>query len=130
MIPDPLRPWWHGYRQSMRAASIIDINKIYHSLFDIYGMCEALNTMSVPHPEGKVQSKFFGRKYNIINDLGFVAFGRDLVSLDAILYNLAGFDFKDEEHLLDINMAEEEFGAYDREALKESKMKVGNWLSP
>jgi len=25
---------------------------------------------------------------------------------------------------------QEEFGAYDREALKESKMKVGNWLSP
>jgi hypothetical protein len=26
--------------------------------------------------------------------------------------------------------AEEEFGAYDREALKESKTKVGDWLSP
>jgi len=83
--------------------------------------------MSVPHPEGEIESKFFGRKYNVIKDLGFVAFGRDLVSLDAILCNLAGFDFK--RFWGYINLAEEEFGAYDREALKESKVKVGNWLS-
>jgi len=129
MIPDPLRPWWHGTRQSTRAASIVDINKVYHALFNVYGICEALNTMPVLHPEGKVQSKFFSRpKYNIIEGLGFVAFGRDLVSLDAILCNLAGFDFK--EFWGYIKLAEEEFGAYDRAVLKDSKMKAGNWLSP
>jgi hypothetical protein len=129
MIPDPLRPWWHGTRQSTRAASIVDINKVYHTLFNVYGICEALNTMPVLHPEGEVQSKFFSRpKYNIIEGLGFVAFGRDLVSLDAILCNLAGLDFK--EFWGYFNLAEQEFGAYDREALKESKTKAGNWLSP
>ena len=57
-----------------------------------------------------------------------MAFGRDLVSLDAFLCNLAGFDLS--AYAAHINMAEEEFGAYNREALKELKMRVGNWLSP
>lgn len=127
MIPDPWRPWWHGPENSMLAKSIVDINKIYHSLFNIYGICEALNNTAALHPEGKFED-MFKRKYNIIEGLGVVAFGRDLVSLDAILCNLAGFDFKGFNAY--INRAEEEFGAYDREILKESKMKGGNWFSP
>ncbi|UCH57970.1 MAG: DUF362 domain-containing protein [Candidatus Bathyarchaeota archaeon] len=129
MIPDPLRPWWHGHRQRRRAASIVDINKVYHSLFNVYGICEALNTLAVLHPEGEIQSKFLKRpRYNIVEGLGFVAFGRDLVALDAILFNLAGFDFK--RFWGYINLAEEEFGTFDREALKESEMVVGDWLTP
>jgi len=63
-----------------------------------------------------------------VEDLGFVAFGRDLVSLDAITCNLAGFELR--AFAAHIDMAEEEgLGAYDREILKEAKMKVGNWLS-
>jgi len=86
--------------------------------------------LAVLHPEGEVQSKFFSRpKYNIREGLGFVAFGRDPVSLDAILCNIAGFDFKQFWGYID--MAKDEgFGAYDREALRESKMKVESWLSP
>jgi uncharacterized protein (DUF362 family) len=86
-----------------------------------------LNNTAALHPEGKFED-MFKRKYNIIEGLGVVAFGRDLVSLDAILCNIAGFDFKGFNAY--INRAEEEFGAYDREVLKESKMKVGNWFSP
>jgi hypothetical protein len=61
-----------------------------------------------------------------------MAFGRDLVSLDAILLNLTDQSILQsaEVNRAPIDMAEEEFGAYDREALKVSKMKVGNWLSP
>jgi len=127
MIPDPLRPWWHGPEHCMLAENIVDINKVYNSLFNVYGICEALNTTAFLHPEGKFENLYAG-KYNIIKDLGVVVFGRDLVSLDAILCNLAGFDFKDFKAY--INMAEEEFGSYDSKALIESKTKVGNWLSP
>jgi uncharacterized protein (DUF362 family) len=127
MIPDPLRPWWHGPKNSRLATSIVDINKIYHSLFNVYGICEALKTMAVSNSEGRFEEMLMG-KYNIIEDLGIVAFGRDLVSLDAILCNLAGFDLHTfADHII---MAEEEFGAHDRKLLKESKTKVGNWLSP
>ncbi|MFB0504609.1 MAG: DUF362 domain-containing protein [Candidatus Bathyarchaeia archaeon] len=127
MIPDPLRPWWHGPKNSRIATSIVDINKIYHSLFNVYGICEALNTMAVSNTEGKFEEMLMG-KYNIIEDLGIVAFGRDLVSLDAILCNLAGFDLR--AFAAHIIMAEEEFGAYDRKLLKESRTKVVNWLLP
>lgn len=127
MIPDPLRPWWHGPKNSRIATSIIDINKVYHSFFNVYGICEALNSTPVPHPEGKFEGTYSG-KYNIVKNMDSIAFSRDLVSLDAILCNLAGFNFK--QYGDHINLAQEEFGGYDREALKESKMKVGNWLSP
>ena len=132
MIPDPARPWWHGPKGSRIARSIIDINKIYHSLFNVYGICEAFNNMSFQHPEGKFSLLLPRMKYNIVEDLGFVALGRDLVSLDAILLNLTdGLILAvDEINRAPIDLAEDVFGSYDREILKRSKMKVGNWLSP
>ena len=77
---------------------------------------------------GKFKDQYSGLRYNIIDNLGFISFGRDLVSLDAILGNLAGFDPKSFNDY--INLAEKEFGTYDKEAFKESKLKVGSWLSP
>ncbi len=128
MIPDPLRPWWHGTKDVLLPRSIIGINKIYHTLFNVYGICEALNTRSILHPEGKFEDFYSGSRYNIIENPGFMAFGRDLVSLDAILGNLAGFDPKSFNSYIDL--AEKEFGPYDREAFKKSKLTVGSWLSP
>lgn len=132
MIPDPARPWWHGPKGSRIAMSIVDINKVYHSLFNVYGICEALNTMAYPHPEGTFPLLLPRMKYNIVEGLGVVAFGRDLVSLDAILLNLTDQWILQVPELnrVPIDLAEEEFGAYDREILKESQVKVGNWLSP
>jgi len=126
MIPDPVRAWWHGPKHSRIASSIVDINKVYRSLFNVYGICETLHTNPVSHPEGEFLNTL-GTRYNIAKSLGVVAFGRDLVSLDAIFCNLAGFDINQFGGY--IGKAEEEFGAYDRAALEESKMKVGSWLS-
>ncbi|KKL95592.1 hypothetical protein LCGC14_1853030 [marine sediment metagenome] len=122
MIPDPMRPWWHGKNGSRIATSIIDINKIYHSLFNVYGICEALNATSFPHPEGKFEDLFMG-KYNIIKDFGVVAFGRHLVSLDAILLNLTHQWIKEvaEINRVPIDKAQEEFGAYDGGSSKNQK---------
>lgn len=44
LIPDPLRAWWHGPRDRWLGRSIVDINKVYHSLFKVYGICEASDT--------------------------------------------------------------------------------------
>jgi uncharacterized membrane protein len=70
-------------------------------------------------------------RYNIVDGLGMVAFGRDLVTLDAILLNLTeGWIYQSVElNQKPIEIAEEEFGAYDREAVRKSKEKVGSWLS-
>ena len=131
MIPDPVRSWWHGLNGSRIATSIVDINKVYHSLFNVYGICEALNTTAFPHPEGEFEGTFMG-KYNIRKNLGVIAFGRHLVALDTFLLNLTDQWIKQvaEVNRKPIDIAQIEFGAFDRKILKESKMKVGNWLSP
>jgi hypothetical protein len=87
MIPDPLRPYWHGPKNSTITQSIIDINKIYHSLFNVFGICEAIFTLPIIHPEGKYEGIYSGR-YNINDGTGFVALGRNLAALDALLLYL------------------------------------------
>lgn len=132
MIPDPLRPWWHGPRNSRIASSIVDINKVYHSLFNVFGICEALYTTAVPHPQGKFEGTYMGR-YDIVEGFGVVASGRNLVSLDSIMLHLTEpwIGIVEKINRKPIELAEEEgLGIRDREALKESKVKVGNWLSP
>lgn len=42
MIPDPLRSWWHGTGNRLIAQSILDVNKVYPSMFDMFGICEAI----------------------------------------------------------------------------------------
>jgi len=127
LIADPLRPWWHGPKNSRIARSIVDVNKVYRALFNVYGVCEALNTLAVPNAEGSFEAIYAGR-YNIVEGLGLVAFGRDLVSLDAILLNLNDHLMLQETNRLALEVAEQEFGAYDRDVVKEAKMKVGNWI--
>jgi len=97
-------------------------------LFNVYGICEALYITAVSHPEGKFKGTYRG-KYNIIENLGVIAFGRDLVTLDAILLNVTNRPVLEGTERL-IEMAQEEFGVLDRGAVKEAKIKVGNWLSP
>ncbi|MDH5704040.1 MAG: DUF362 domain-containing protein [Aigarchaeota archaeon] len=126
LIPDPLRAWWHGYKHAKLGKSIVDINKVYKSLFNVYGICETLYASPIVDQLGEFLEPT-GKRYNVVENLGVVAFGRDLVSLDAIFCNLAGFDMNEFGGYLD--KAEEVFGAYDREALRESKSKVGGWLS-
>jgi uncharacterized protein (DUF362 family) len=129
MIPDPLRPWWHGPKESRIASSIIDVNKIYHSLFNIYGILEALSTTAVHDPNGTLEGIYMG-KYNIKEGPGVVAFGRNLVSLDAILLNLTKdwIIVVDSINRAPIHMAQEEFGAYDIETIEEAEIRVGNWI--
>ena len=130
MIPDPVRAWWHGSEHSRIASSILDINKVYHSLFNVYGICEALKTTPFNHPEGEYRSNMLGYVYNIIKDLGVVVFGRNLASLDAILLSLTeeSINVSDELNRKPIILALEEFGAIDEEILQEAKMMVGEWL--
>jgi len=132
MISDPMRPWWHGPQNSRIASSIIDINKVYHSLFNVYGICEALYTTAVPRPNGKFQGTYMGR-YDMVEGFGVVALGRNLVSLDSIMLHLTEpwIGIAEKVNRKPIELAEDEgLGIYDKDALKEAKMKVGDWLSP
>ena len=131
MIPDPLRPFWHGPKNSTIVQSIIDINKIYHSLFNVFGICEAIYTLPLLDPEGKYEG-FLGR-YNINDGTGFVALGRNLVALDALLLFLTDPSIR---LIADLNrdpidLAEDELGlAIDKDVFEEAKVKVGDWILP
>ncbi|MEE8570602.1 MAG: hypothetical protein V3S97_06390 [Candidatus Bathyarchaeia archaeon] len=131
MIPDPIRSWWHGPKSLRTASSILDINKVYHSLFNVYGICEALKNTAFHDPEGEYKSRFLSDVvYNVVKDLGIIVFGRNLASLDAILLRLTegSIVVSDEVNRKPIKLALEEFGAIDEEVLKEAKMMVGDWL--
>lgn len=132
MIHDPLRPFWHGPQNSTITQSIIDINKIYHSLFNVFGICEAIYTLPLLDPEGKYEGIYSGR-YNIYEGTGFIAFGRNLAALDALLLNLTDPSIRS---IADLNRdpvyrAEDELGlAIDQEVFEEAKDKVGDWILP
>jgi len=132
MIPDPLRPYWHGPKNSTIAQSIVDINKIYHSLFHMFGICEALFTLPIIDPEGEHEGIYSGR-YSIYKGSGFVALGRNLVALDALLLYLTDPSIRTIADLnrAPIDLAGDELGlAIESDFFEDAKVKVANWLSP
>ncbi len=132
MIPDPLRPYWHGPNHSTIAQSIVDINKIYHALFNVFGICEAIYTLPVVHPRGQYEGIYSG-KYNVHGGSGFVAFGRNLVALDALLLHLSDPSIRSIAGINrgPIELAADELGLpIDEGLLEEASAKVGAWVSP
>ena len=122
-IPDPLRSLWHGPDDRWLGKSIVDVNKVYAALFNVYGICEAIRHTTISHPQGEVKVPWGG--YNIIRDLGVVALGRPLVTLDAVLCGLIGVDPEEVSYL---KLGEEAFGAYDRSLIEEAKMAASDWF--
>lgn len=132
MIVDPMRSWWHGPGNDRIAPSIVDINKVYHSLFNVYGVTTSLHGTAEPNPEGKHLGEYLGR-YDVVEGLGFVACGRDLVSIDSLLLGLTEgrIGVAERVNREPIRLAEEEgLGASDDRALEAAKVKVGDWFTP
>ena len=123
LIPDPLRSWWHGPNNEWLGRSIVDIIKIYSALFKVYGICEALRHAIVSCPQGKVKTPW--GSYDIVGDLGVLAFSRDLVSLDAVLCGLIDVD---PEKISYLSLGEKAFGTYNRSDVEDARMSAGDWF--
>ena len=123
LIPDPLRSWWHGPDDSRLGESIVDIAKVYASFFEVYGVCEAIREVTVSHPEGEVKVPW--GSYDIVRDLGVVALGPNLVSLDAVLCGLIGVD---PEKVSYIRLGEAAFGHFCRLTVKEAGLVSEEWF--
>ncbi len=123
LIPDPLRTWWHGPDDSRLASSIVDISKVYAAFFSLYGICEAFKEATVSNPEGEVKVSW-GR-YDVVRDLGVVALGPNLVSLDAVLCGLIGVDPEKVSYLQE---GEKAFGEYDRSHVEEARAMSDEWF--
>ena len=123
LIVDPMRSWWHGPRDRWLARSIVDVNKVYASLFDVYGVCEALRCATVSRKDGMVKVPW--GSYDILEGLGVVALGPHLVSLDAVLCGLIGVDPGEVSY---ITLGEEAFGRYDRHQVERARAASKDWF--
>lgn len=132
MIPDPLRPWWHGFGNRLSAQNILGINKVYHSIFPMFGICEAIKGIAYTHPYGVYEGIYSGR-YNITEGKGVIAFGSNLVELDTILLGITDPSQRNIVEAINqapISQAQDEFGVVDRGLIAEASNKVQKWLSP
>jgi uncharacterized protein (DUF362 family) len=102
LIPGPSRGKFHGPDHSCLNQSILDINKIYRSLFAVKGMIEALHSSGYHEVESERTRVFPGC------DKAFAS--QDTVSLDAFVAASAG---RDPQGIGHIHLAAETFGAWD-----------------
>lgn len=123
LIPDPLRSWWHGPSDKWLGRNIVDVNKVYSALFNVYGICEALRHATLDHPDGEVKVPW--GSYNVVKDLGFIALGRHLVFLDAVLCGLMGVD---PEKVSYLKLGEKALGTYNRSHVEAAKSAAPDWF--
>jgi len=131
LIIHPMRTWWHDINNVKIASSIVDINKVYHSLFNMYGICESLYQTAVPHPEGEYDALYMGR-YDLIDGFGVVATGKDLVALDSLMLRLnkKWINISEKVNVKPIQYAEEQgLGHADKEAINKAEEEIGNWYT-
>jgi uncharacterized protein (DUF362 family) len=131
MLPEPARSWWHGKGESRFIDSFIGINKVYHSLFNMFGICEAFTSLSVPDDNGDYDMIMPPMRFNVLEGQGFVAFGKDLVELDTILLGLTKpYILQDEKSNVEpIIRAQQVFGRVDDELVRSAKQEAVDWIT-
>jgi uncharacterized protein (DUF362 family) len=131
LIPDPMRSWWHGRNSSRIVSSIVDINKIYASIFNVLGMCASVDKTAVKDPNGEYTGEFTGN-YSIVDGFGFIAMSNDLVYLDSTLLALTDeiAEYHQPTNVESILLAGKEgLGVFNTEDRVEVKKKLGKWIT-
>jgi uncharacterized protein (DUF362 family) len=116
LIPGPGRGRYHGEKHSRLSRSIVDIYKVYDSLYDVKGVVEAVLTASLRDPETL--------KWENRENPGFASASEDPLELDAFVTALLGRDPNTVEHL---RLAADTFGGWNEETINrglESEMRV------
>jgi len=116
-IVDPNRMGWHGNKDSELARSIVDVNKVYASLFKVVGLCEAIFT-AVQYRKGGRHPVPWGFRYDLTENLGLAIYGDRLVDVDAYLTQSCGIDPNKVEH---VRLAAEEFGKWTASIIDDAK---------
>ncbi len=109
LIPKPSRWKYHGKQNTLLNQSIVDIYKVYDSLFNIKGVVEAVfshTDMDIEH-----------NKTRILKNLGFAAASRNPLNLDACVMTLFGV----EPYQAHFKKAADELGGWDKEITQEAK---------
>ena len=110
---------YHGKNDKDLSRNIVDINKIYHSLFNVCGIVEAVFSLS--YNIGDVLAKrrsSFGYRYDVLERSGMVYYCENPLFLDAFIHRQCGKDPKETNHLKN---AGEIFGWWTPELIQTAK---------
>ncbi len=110
LIPGPSRGKYHGAGHVFLDQSIVDINKIYRSLFSMSGVIEAV------HSAGYLETE--AERTRVSPGCGKAFASQDTVSLDAFATKLAGRDPQSVGHL---RLAAQTFGGWDVQTCAEAE---------
>jgi len=108
LIPHPSRWRYHGKQNILLNQSIVDIYKVYDSLFNIKGVVEAVfshTDMDIEHNKTRIQK-----------DLGFAAASKNPLHLDACVMTLFDID----PYQAHIRKAAQELGEWDKELVEKA----------
>ncbi len=104
MIPGPGRSKYHGENDAKLSQGIVDINKVYHSVFTVKGMVDAVHTASIGRtPEEAIKPR-------TAKDRGILLGSENCVKLDAFVATLEG---RDPEKIGYMKLASTVFGGWD-----------------
>jgi uncharacterized protein (DUF362 family) len=117
---------YHGEADKNLSQNIVDINKIYRSIFNVVGIIEGVNSLSynIGEETGKHKS-VFGYRYDVLENKGLIYYSDDPLWLDAFVHQQCEKDPMKEEHL---QLASKTFRRWPSELIKETK-KIGNPLN-
>jgi uncharacterized protein (DUF362 family) len=110
---------YHGKSDADLSRNIVDINKIYHSFFNVIGMVEAINSLTYNsgNPTAKVKSGF-GYSYDVLEHKGLVYYSDDTLWLDAFIHQQCERDPMETEHLRE---AKRVFGSWSAQLIQTAK---------
>jgi uncharacterized protein (DUF362 family) len=112
MIPGPGRSKYHGEGDRHLAQTIVDMNKVYRSVFDVVGMVDGVLTAS----QGKTAEEAI--RPQIAKDKGILLGSRDCLTLDA---TVAAMEGRDPGEIGYMKLAAETFGGWSEAALSEAR---------
>jgi len=119
------RSSYHGKADKNLSQNIVDINKIYRSIFNVVGIVEGVDSLTYNAEEetGKYKA-IFGYRYDVLENKGLIYYCDDPLWLDAFVHQQCGKAPMKTEHL---QRATEVFREWPSELIKEAK-KIGNPL--
>ena len=116
---------YHGEAYKDLAQNIIDVNKVYRSIFHVVGLVEGVNSLTYNmHAKDAKYKAAFGYRYDVLEDKGLIYYGDDLSWLDAFIHQQCGKTPHKEPHL---SLAAQTFGEWPPELIAEAK-RAGNPL--
>ena len=127
LTPSPFRFQIYGSREiwessvvdsAKLAYSIIDVVKVYSSLFNLVGINEGIYHLCKVYVDGSGMIEASWGRYDVIDNWGKAIFGDNLVTLDAFTSRLFGVD---PEKITYLKLASRELNPWDEEIVEEAK---------